>query len=119
MIGRVLRKVKKGQATCQAEAVMIANPVKNDYQKSNSVTKSSKVLLSPDGKIHHQIQNSSLRPVAWLVSGKIYLQKRYQKRLSILSQIPEEQLLSQIMNRPGETGLAGAVGSKLILLVII
>ena len=43
---------------------MIANPVESDYQKSNSVTKSSKVLLSPDGKIHHQIQNSSLRPVA-------------------------------------------------------
>ena len=57
--------------------------------------------------------------VAWLVSGKVYLQKGYQKGLSTLSQMPEEQVLSQITNQPGESGLADIIGSKLILLVTI
>ena len=30
--------------TCLAEPVMVSNPVENDYQKSNSLTKSSKIL---------------------------------------------------------------------------
>ena len=63
-----------------------------------------KFLRSTEGQINHLIQNSSLRLVAWLVSGNIYLQKGYQKVLSTLSQMPEEQLLSQIMNRPAVSG---------------
>ena len=69
---------------------MVSNPVENDYQKLISLTKSSKVLLSPEGKVHPLIPNSSLRLVAWLVSSKVYLQKRFQKGLSTLSQIPDE-----------------------------
>ena len=78
-----------------------------------------KFLLSPEGKTHPFIQNSSLRLVAWLVSGKVYLQKEYQKGLLTLSQMPQEQVLSQIANRPGESGLTGVIGSKVISLVTI
>ena len=78
-----------------------------------------KVLLSPEGKIHPLIQNQSLRLVTRLVSGKVYLQKGYQKGLLTLSQVPEEQVLSQIMNRPGESELTRVIGSKLIPLVTI
>ena len=78
-----------------------------------------KVLLRLEGKSHLLIQNSSLGMVAWLVSGKVYLQKGYQKGLSTLSQMLEEQVLRQITNQLGETGLAGIIGSKLILLVTI
>ena len=78
-----------------------------------------KVLLSPKGKIHPLIQNLSLRLVAWLVSGKIYLQKEYQKALSTLSQMPEEQVLSQITNWSGEGGLASVIESQLIPLVTV
>ena len=77
------------------------------------------VLLSPEGKTHPLIQNSSLRLVAWVISGKVYLQKGYQKGLLTLSQMPEEQVLSQITNPPGESGSAGVIGSKLIPLVTI
>ena len=77
---------------------MVSNSVENDYQKSNSVTKLSKTLLSPAGKIHPLIQNSSLRLVAWLVSSKVFLQKGCEKGLSTLSQVLEEQVLSQIMH---------------------
>ena len=78
-----------------------------------------KVLLSLEGKIHPLIQNSSLRLVVWLVSGKVYLQKGYQNMLPTLFQVPEEQILSKIMNRPGESGLVGVIGSKLIPLLHI
>ena len=78
-----------------------------------------KVFLSPEGKIPPLIQNLSLRLVVWLVSGKVYLQKLYQRELSTESQMPEEQVLSQITNWPGESELAGAIGSKLIPLVTI
>ena len=54
-----------------------------------------------------------------LVSGKAYLQKGYQKELSTLTQMPEEQVLSQVMNLSGEHRLAGDIGSKLIPLVTI
>ena len=64
----------------------------------------SKVLLSLEGKNHPLIQNSSVRLVAWVVSDKVYLQKGYQKGISTLSQMPQEQVLSQITNRPGESG---------------
>ena len=57
--------------------------------------------------------------MAWLVSDKVYPQKGYQKGLSALSQVPEEQVLSQITIRPGESELAGVIESKLILLVTI
>ena len=39
--------------------------------------------------------------------------------LLTLSQMLKEQVPSQITNRPGEIGLAGIIGSKLIPLVII
>ena len=71
------------------------------------------VLLSPEGKIHSLIQNSSQRLVAWLASGKIYLQKEYQKGLSTEKLMPEEQVLSEITNRSGESELGGVIGSKL------
>ena len=64
-----------------------------------------KVSRCTEGQINHLIQNLSLRLLAWLASDKIYLQKEYQKGLSTLSQMPKEQLPSQIANRPPESGL--------------
>ena len=78
-----------------------------------------KSLVIAEGKINPLIQNSSLRLVAWLVSGEFYFQKGYQKRLSTLSKMPEEQVFSQITNRRGESGLASVIGTKLIPLVTI
>ena len=51
--------------------------------------------------------------------SKVYHQKGYQKELLTLSQVPQEQVLSQITNRPGESGFAGVIGSKLIPLATI
>ena len=95
--------------------ILLKMTIKNMILSPNRL----KVLLSPEGKIHPLIQNSSPRLVTWLVSGKVYLQKGYQKGQPTLSQILEEQVLSYIKNRAGESGLAGVIGSKLIPLVTI
>ena len=75
MIGRVLRKVQKDQTnmiivtrawlTQSWCPVLLKITIKIPILLPNH----PKVLLSPEGKIHPLIQNSSLRLVAWLVSG--------------------------------------------------
>ena len=50
----------------------------------------------------------------------LYIFKRnIQKGLSTLSQMLEEQVICQITNRSGESGLTTVIGSKLISLVMI
>ena len=49
-------------------------------------------------------------PVTWVVSGKSFLQKEYQNRLSHSFQMPERKAQAIIMNCPGESGIAGVVG---------
>ena len=125
MIGKVLSKAQKDQTneiivmpTWQSQLrypFLLKITIKNPIPLPNY----PKFLLSPEGKIHPLIQNSLLKLVTWLVSSNIYLQKEYQEGLSTLSQHPEEQVLSQITNHPGESGLAGVIGSELMSLVNI
>ena len=68
-----------------AEPIVVVNPVKDESPKSNSFDKLSNNLVNSEEKIHPLIQNSPLRLVEWLVSGKNYLQKEYQKGLWTLS----------------------------------
>ena len=106
MIEKVLRKDKKDQTNMiivtpawhsqSCYPILLKMTIKNPILMSNH----PKVLLSPEGEIHPLIQDSSLGLVAWPVSGKVYLQKHYQKALSVLSQMPEEQILIQITNHP-------------------
>ena len=53
------------------------------------------------------------------ISGKSYLQKEFQKTLQTLSQVPKDKVQFHITNRPGESGIAGVVGNKLIPLVTL
>ena len=123
LIGWVLRKVQKDQT--KLIIVMPAWQTQSWYSTllkmaiSNAflLPKHQKILLNPEGKIHSLVQNSTLRLVAWLVSGKTYLQREYQKGLLILSQIPEGKVPSEIANQPGKSRLAGVMGNKLISLV--
>ena len=102
MVERVLRKVQKDQINMITGAwqsqswylILLKMTIKNPILLPNY----RKLLLSPAGKIHPLIQNSSLRLVAWLVSSKVFLQKGCEKGLSTLSQVLEEQVLSQIMH---------------------
>ena len=100
LIGRVLRKVQKDQTK-----LIIVTPawqsqswyptlLKMAIADPFLLPKHQKILLNPEGKIHPLVQNSTLRLVAWLVPGKTYLQREYQKGLLTLSQIPEGKVLS-------------------------
>ena len=51
----------------------------------------------------------------WLVSGKPFCVKEFQKTLLELSQIPDEKADSLTMSQPRVNGLAGVLNEKLIL----
>ena len=76
LIGRVLRKVLKDQTK------LIVTPawqrqswyptlLKMAIADPFLLPKHQKILLNSEGKIHPLVQNSTLRLVAWLVSGKL------------------------------------------------
>jgi len=72
------------------------------------------LLTNPKLEVHPLIQNKPLRLVTWTVSGKNCLQKAYQTRLPVLSRDLDEKEQTLITNRPGESGLIGVVGKRLI-----
>ena len=99
---------------------MVSNPVENDYQKSNSLTKSSKGFSQSrreDSPSNSKLvtETGGMASIRQSLSSKVISERE----LSTESQMPEEQVLSQITNWPGESELAGAIGSKLIPLVTI
>lgn len=72
------------------------------------------LLRNPSGKTHPLTTNNSLRLVTWKVSGRDYRTHEYQNQLQSLSQDVEESLQWGVLNRPGESGLAGVLRKKLI-----
>ena len=50
-----------------------------------------------------------------MVSGVDYGMAEFERQLSTLSTSQEDQILMQIMNRLGESGLAGVLEGKLII----
>ena len=77
------------------------------------------ILKNPKGEIHPLVQKKPLKLVASMVSELDSKRKGFQGRLPTLSLNQEDQVLTQIMNRPGVNGLAGVMKVKLIHLVVI
>ena len=65
------------------------------------------------------ITNKTLRLAAWKISGRDYLCQGYREQLPDLLLTQGEVHLQEIMNRSGESGLAGVVGDKLIQFRVI
>ena len=57
---------------------------------------------------------NSLTLAAWLVSGKPFCVKEFQKTFLTLSQIQDEKAHSLNMSQSEENGLAGVLNEKLI-----
>ena len=70
-------------------------------------------FLDPKGQLHPLVLNKTLKLMTRKISVKTWLRKEFQTRLSILSQIPEDQALQLITNWPGKNGLAGVVNDRL------
>ena len=77
------------------------------------------LLKNPKRKIHPLVQNRTLKLVAWTVSGLDCRRMEFQRQLPTLSPGQEDQILMQIMGRPGESGLAGVLEGKLIYFLVI
>ena len=83
-------------------------------QQPISLTLRRDLLKNPNGEIHLLVQYKTLKLVTWTVSGLDYKRKEFQGRFPTLSLNQEDQVLTQIMNRPGINGLAGVVKGKWI-----
>ena len=77
------------------------------------------LLKDPLGKEDPLIINKILRLAAWKIPGRDYLFKGFWEQLSVLLLTQREVNLQEIMNWPGERGLAGVVGEKLIQFRVI
>ena len=54
-----------------------------------------------------------MRLAAWIITVNIWLKKEFQKGLQTLSFHEEERVLTQIIVRPGISGLAGVINRRL------
>ena len=89
----------------------IKNPILLPWRKD--------LLKNPKGEIHPLVQNRTLKLVAWTVSRLDCRSREFQRQLPTLSPSQEDQILMQIMSRPGESGLAGVLEGKLIHFLVI
>ena len=83
----------------------IKNPILLPWRKD--------LLKNPKGEIHPLVQNTTLKLMAWTVSRLDCRSREFQRQLPTLSPSQEDQILMQIMSRPGESGLAGVLEGKL------
>ena len=74
----------------------------------------SNLLRNTQGETHNLLQNQTIRLIAWIITDNIWLRKEFQKGLQTLSFHQEERVLTQIIVRPGISGLAGVINRKLI-----
>ena len=72
------------------------------------------LLKNPLGNPPPLVVNNTIRLAAWKISGRDYLCQGFLQRLQNLSPNLEGIHLQAIMNRPGESGLAGVEMNKLI-----
>ena len=119
-MGRVLHKVLIDQAT-----LILITPawktkswypqlLRLSIQNLLILPKVPDLLQGPNKKHHPLIAKGNLELLAWIVSGKGYLQKKYQWKMPLLLQMPGDQAQSLTTNLPGISGIADVLGNKLI-----
>ena len=121
MISRVLLKIKQ---KCVPLMILIASVwstqtwypelLKLCVREAVLLPQGQEILISPKNIVHPLMVENSLTLAAWLVLGKPFCVKEFQKTLLTLSQIPDEKARSLIMSQPGENGLADVLNEKLI-----
>ena len=71
------------------------------------------LLKCSQNQQHPLIQNRTMQLAVWVVSGKVWQKKEYQEGLQTLLPHQEEKVLSQIIHRPGISGLAGVLNNSM------
>ena len=91
--------------------MLIKSPVLLPWRKD--------LLKNPNREIHTLVQNRSLKLVARMVSGLDCRRRGFQMQLPTLYPGQEDQILMQIMSRPGESGIVAVLEGKLIHFLVI
>ena len=68
------------------------------------LSQGQEILVNPKNIVHPLMVQKSLTLAAWLVSGKSFCVKEFQKALLTFSQIPDEKAHSLILSQPAEMG---------------
>ena len=119
MVGQVLKKTQDDQ--CQ---LLIITPIwvtqpwyplllQMSIEHPVLIPNKRGLLKNPQGEHHPLILNASLTLGAWLVSGRDWYQKEYQKGLLNSSQILDQRGQNPVTNRPGRNLIAGVVWSPI------
>ena len=77
------------------------------------------LLKDPAGKLNPLVMQNSLRPVAWTISSRIYLQKEYQKGFKTLLQAIGEYLQSSITSQLERSDVTGVLNGRYLPLDLI
>ena len=83
-------------------------------EKSLLLPQHPNLLRNSQRQTHTLLQYQRMRLAAWIITGNIWRKKEFQEGLQILSFHQEERVLTQIIVRPGISGLAGVIKRKLI-----
>ena len=126
MIPKVLNKVLKDKVPTMIlvtpawpSQLWYPEAMRVSIQQPNLLTWGRDLLKNPKGEIHPLVQNKTFKLVARTLSGLDYKWKEFQERRPTLSLNQEDQVLTQIMNRPGVNELADVLKEKLIHFVVI
>ena len=71
------------------------------------------LLIGPNQENHISLKKASFQLLGWTGFWESYLQKDYQKNLSLLSQMPEKRVQALITNRPGVSGIVDVAEERL------
>ena len=120
MVGQVLKKTQEDQ--CQLLIIIpiwVTQPwypllLQMSIEHPVLIPNKRGLLKNPQGEHHPLILNASLTLGAWLVSGRDWYQKEYQKGLLNSSQMPDQRGQNPVTSWPGRNLIAGVVRGKLI-----
>ena len=126
LIGRVINKVLRENV----EAMILVTPtcqtkswytllLRMSIQRPLLLPALPNLLLNPLGEKHLLVKTRSLRLAPWKITGKTLKSKEFQGVQPNLSTCPGDQVQLHATNRPGTSGLAGAVYNKLIQFVCL
>ena len=121
MINKVLNKVKQDKV----EKKLLVAPtwqsqtwypilLSMSIEKPILLPQYQHLLINPQKQLHPLLINKTLTLAVSIVSGKTYLQEAFQRQLTNLFPVCDNQVQDQITTRPGHSALAGVIKEKSI-----
>ena len=116
----VKQNTKRSYTYSDFDNTILANSamVSQSFEHTGSITTAHKIaprlLVDSSGRRLRLLLKDTFTLVAWKVSGKNCLTEEFLNKQPDLPPSQEEQVLWEIKNQPGRSGLAGVIGRKLI-----